>query len=172
MSLLNTPEDPRHEVPNPMKKGPFRYFALSAVIVAFLIVFKNYGALPDEIPVHFNAKGEIDGYGSKAMLWILPVISAGIYALLGWTGTLRNYGSFNYPVAITEENAFEQHRIALQILAAVRLVVCLLLAYLAYAIVRSALAEQSLLNPWVMGGMMALLFGVIGWGLKASYDAK
>ena len=31
----------------------------------------RYGMLPDRIPVHYNINGVIDGYGSKAMIWLV-----------------------------------------------------------------------------------------------------
>ena len=34
----------------------------------------RYAALPDRIPVHYNAKGVIDGYGSKGMIWLFVAI--------------------------------------------------------------------------------------------------
>lgn len=172
MSILNTPADPRHEVPNLLKTGLYRIIPLAAVILGFVIVSGSYTSLPAEIPVHFNGKGEIDGYGSKIMLWILPAVNLGVFSLLGWAATLRNYDWFNYPVPIHEENAVEQHRIALQLLARMRFVMCLMLSYLIYALVRSAQEQASMLNIWVLGSFLLVLFGTIGISLKAAFDAK
>ncbi|MDE0471871.1 MAG: DUF1648 domain-containing protein [Ekhidna sp.] len=41
---------------------------------SFFIV-SSYNKLPDRIAIHLNMKGEIDNYGSKAMLFILLGIS-------------------------------------------------------------------------------------------------
>jgi uncharacterized membrane protein len=54
---------------------------LPAAFVAF-----HYGRLPEVIPVHFNAKGEADGFGKKATIWVLvgvmSAVSAGVYLLM------------------------------------------------------------------------------------------
>ena len=71
MTTLNTPQDPRNTVDNPMGSGWYRTIPLAAIILGFVMVAGNYGALPDSIPIHFNGRGEVDGYGSKLMLWIL-----------------------------------------------------------------------------------------------------
>lgn len=171
MSVLNTPEDPRHRLPDPMADGWLRYVPLAAVILGFVLVSANYAELPAEIPIHFNGRGEVDGYGPKAMLWILPFINLGLFALFGVLYTTP-LSLFNYPVTITEENAVRQHQIALDLLAYMRVIITVMFSYLVYAIVQSALNETSELNGVVFWGMIVLLFGVIGWKLKEAYDQK
>lgn len=46
----------------------------------FLAIFWRH--IPEEIPMHFNAAGEIDRWGPKAGLLMLPVITWLIYGLL------------------------------------------------------------------------------------------
>lgn len=171
MTTLNTDQDPRHAVDNPMASGWYRSIPLAAVILGFGVVAANYFSLPDQIPMHFNGSGAVDDYGHKFMLWILPVINFGLFGALGWVPK-ASFGLMNYPVTVTEENAAEQHRIALQLIALLRVVCCLMIAYLCYAIVRSAQTESSQLNMWLFGGLLVTLFGVIGWGMFAAYKAK
>jgi uncharacterized membrane protein len=171
MTTLNTPQDPRIAVDNPMDSSWYRTIPLAAVVLGFVMVAGNYGALPDSIPIHFNGRGEVDGYGSKLMLWILPVINFGVFWLIGLTAT-SSFTYFNYPVTLTEDNAEEQHRIALKTVALVRLVCCLMISYIIYAIVRSAVTEASQLNMWVMGGFLMLLFAGIGYNMLLAKKAK
>jgi uncharacterized membrane protein len=168
MSTLNTPNDPRNQVVNPMEEGIHRTIPLAAMILAFAIVAVYYGQLPDQIPIHWNGRGEIDGYGSKITAWVMPVINLGLYWFLGLISQ-SGYEWFNYPVRITEENAAEQHRIALTIVAIIRTISCLMFAYITYAMVRSAITESSVFNIWVMIAFMAVMFGgIIHYALKAS----
>ncbi|MEL7159577.1 MAG: DUF1648 domain-containing protein [Bacteroidota bacterium] len=160
MSKLNTAADPRHAVPNPMDGGLFRTIPLAAVILSFAVVSFYYGELPDQIPVHFGASGKADGFGHKMSLWALPVINLGMFYLLGIT-TKTSFKYFNYPVDITEANAARQHRIALQMIAVLRLVCCLLIAYLVYAIVRAAQTGSSALSLVAMGLFLVGIFGSI-----------
>ncbi len=52
--------------------------ALPFVIIPFV-----WGTLPDEIPTHWNSRGEPDDYSSKAFgLFLIPVINIGLYLLL------------------------------------------------------------------------------------------
>src|SRR3954470_3648446 len=53
--------------------------------IAVMIVFTAivYPQLPDVIPLHWNSRGDIDGYGPRMQAaLLLPVISLGLWALL------------------------------------------------------------------------------------------
>ena len=47
--------------------------SLLVVALPFIYLALVWGDLPDKVPMHWNLKGEIDRYGSKNELWILPV---------------------------------------------------------------------------------------------------
>lgn len=48
--------------------------------IAFLIIYWKH--IPDQVPTHFGASGQIDGWGEKKSLLLLPVLSVLIYLLL------------------------------------------------------------------------------------------
>ncbi|MFZ1220865.1 MAG: SdpI family protein [Chthoniobacterales bacterium] len=52
---------------------------LIAPLVALLMVWNN---LPARVPIHWNLRGEIDGWGSKASLLLIPLTNIGIIVLL------------------------------------------------------------------------------------------
>jgi len=57
--------------------------SLGIIILSFLIGAFAYAYVPDIMPTHWNAQGEIDGYMYKFWgLFLLPIISLGIFALL------------------------------------------------------------------------------------------
>lgn len=61
------------------------YLTISVLIIAllFVIAIYFYVTLPDEeIPTHWNSKGEVDDYSSKEFgLFLVPVFSLGLYLL-------------------------------------------------------------------------------------------
>ena len=67
---------------------------------AFLAVC--WQRIPEEVPMHFNSAGEIDRWGSRAELLILPVIAWLMYGLM--TAVERFPGAWNTGVRVTEEN--------------------------------------------------------------------
>lgn len=56
--------------------------SLIIIVLSFFIGAFSYAYMPDLMPTHWNAQGEIDGYMDKFWgLFFLPVISLGIFAL-------------------------------------------------------------------------------------------
>ena len=61
-----------------------RFYPLILIAVAFGVSLAVYGRLPDQVPVHWNWRGDVDRYGSRLEgAFLLPVI-----ALLLW-GVMR-----------------------------------------------------------------------------------
>lgn len=54
---------------------------LIVVLLPFLYLGYLYANLPETVPTHWNAHGEIDGWGSKSILWIIPFATS----FLGYT---------------------------------------------------------------------------------------
>ena len=54
------------------------------LLAAVVWIALRYGKLPDEIPTHFDYRGNMDGYGSKNTVWIIYglafLLSAGMLA--------------------------------------------------------------------------------------------
>ena len=44
-------------------------------LLPFLLVAFFWGKLPDQVPIHWNAAGQVDSYASKGFLWLFCVIS-------------------------------------------------------------------------------------------------
>jgi uncharacterized membrane protein len=59
----------------------------------------SWPRVPDRLPIHWNAAGEVDGYGGKFVgLMLLPLVAVGMYALFlvlpKFDPGKRNYESF------------------------------------------------------------------------------
>jgi len=52
------------------------------LVLPFIILAVVWNELPEEIPVHWNAKGEVDRYGSRYELLLLPCLSILTYLLV------------------------------------------------------------------------------------------
>jgi uncharacterized membrane protein len=60
-----------------------KWYPVAVVLVALAASAAVYGRLPEQVPVHWNAAGEVDRYGSRfegALL--LPLVIAGIALLI------------------------------------------------------------------------------------------
>ncbi len=57
--------------------------SLGLVITSFVIAAALYSRLPESIPTHWSAKGEVDGYTPKPWgPFVLPLVMAGAYLFL------------------------------------------------------------------------------------------
>ncbi len=47
---------------------------ITIVLLPFIYLAYIWNTLPEEVPIHWNMKGEIDGYGSKGSLILVPIL--------------------------------------------------------------------------------------------------
>jgi uncharacterized membrane protein len=129
--------------------------------VVFLIVLPiiNYSHLPETIPVHFNAAGEADGYGSRTTLWILPV--TGLFMWFMFTVLEAFPHIFNYPVKITAENAETQYRLAIRLLRVLKTVILIIFSFISFKTIDTAGGSASGLGKAFLPVFLILVFGVI-----------
>jgi uncharacterized membrane protein len=59
------------------------YWILAFVLIAGSLAGTGwfYSGLPDQIPIHWNIRGEVDGYGGKWTLFLLPAFMVGMLVL-------------------------------------------------------------------------------------------
>jgi uncharacterized membrane protein len=71
------------------------------ILILFAIAFWLYPSMPPRMPVHWNAEGQIDSYGSRFIaLFLLPLVTAallGIFAIIPYVAVHReNIRSFYF----------------------------------------------------------------------------
>jgi uncharacterized membrane protein len=106
----------------------------------------NYSRLPGTIPIHYNWNGEIDGYGSKATLLILPAIVTII--IIGLTALNRYPHVFNYPQLLTKENAARQYSLATRLIRYIKLIVVLIFIFIDGEIIRDSTGKKPGFEQW------------------------
>jgi uncharacterized membrane protein len=63
-------------------KNKLNWVEGALVLAPFLALLTLWKDLPDRVPVHWNLHGQIDGWSSKPSLFVMPLFSLGIIALL------------------------------------------------------------------------------------------
>ncbi len=116
------------------------------VALSFAIVLGCYSDLPETIPTHFDGAGNVDGYGSKYTVFLLPVLSFAIVA--GLVFLTRIPHRFNYLTTITPENAAFEYGKARLLLRIMNLFISLLLLAITWDIVQAALGKTTM-GPWM-----------------------
>jgi len=75
---------------------------LMLIIACFIIGIFYYPQLPDQVPSHWNAQGEIDDWSSKDFaIWFFPCLTLIVYILMTFIPFIdplrRNYSKFALP---------------------------------------------------------------------------
>ncbi|MGA8042149.1 MAG: DUF1648 domain-containing protein [Terracidiphilus sp.] len=122
-------------------------------------------ALPERIPTHFDAAGNANGWGSPAMLLLLPVIGAGVYLAMGVVA--RFPGAFNYPVQVRPEFRERAQELTLEMIAWLRAELACLFLVLQWMIIEAARSGQGKAFPLVMPPFLVVVLGTIGWFVLA-----
>lgn len=132
-----------------MKPSNLILMGLALVIVlGFVLTAMVFSQLPETVPTHWNYKGEADGFGRRATVWIVPVMQIPMAALfLGL--------SFGLGKSEREKTSF----LLLGIMLSVFMLVlqCLILA--------SCLNYKIDMSRW-LGVAMCLMFMGLGFGMK------
>ncbi|HUX43181.1 MAG TPA: DUF1648 domain-containing protein [Terracidiphilus sp.] len=147
--------------------------ALFALALTVWITYRALAGpvrLPDRIPVHFDAAGAANGWGSPSILLLLPVIALAIYLMLTVVSLFPV--TFNYSVRATEQNRGELQRIVQRMLLWMKTELVCLFAVLQWAIIEAARSGQGHLFPWVVPPFLVLLFGTVGWYIVAMFRAS
>ncbi|WP_435623222.1 DUF1648 domain-containing protein [Flagellimonas sp.] len=116
-------------------------------------VWLSFANLPETIPIHFNIRGEADGFGSKSTIWFILIISFLMYALLAFLVQRVKPWNFNYPTTVTENNAPKIYALGIRMIVLINFAVALLFLVISIMVVCKANLTASEFLPlvfWVL----------------------
>jgi len=126
----------------------------------------NLPQLPDTIPTHFNAGGEVDGYGQKWTIIALPAIGSILY--IGLTIIARFPHKMNYLVPITESNALKQYSIVKGMFRVMKTSIIIVFFLIAFETVQVATGNPDVLGKWFMFIIFSMIFAPVFYFLIQS----
>jgi len=159
---------PKLDIPYTALERVVQVLPLIAIAWSIVYLIVQWPELPSRIPAHFNGKGEIDRWGSKWELIILPAIGIVLYAGLAVLSRFPHV--YNYPVRITEENAPRQYALARKMIGWLNLEIVAIFLYIQRMSILSALEDgDGGLGQWSMPIILAVLLGtIVGYFVLAS----
>lgn len=66
-----------------MSNNKLKYATLFLLVLMWGFTLIHFNDLPEEIPIHYNAKGVPDGFNTRIHIWGLPLIATLLFLLLG-----------------------------------------------------------------------------------------
>jgi len=153
------------------KPGRFDIFieiiAIIGLIALIVISIFYYSDLPDLIPRHFGISGETDAYGSKGIIWSLPVTGLLLYLLLTLINKFPHL--FNYPVKVTEANAGKLYGYAIRANQFLKIIIIYSFLYINYKTIMIGQGKASGLGVLylpVFLSLLGLLIGIMIYKMK------
>lgn len=114
-----------------------RILIATLVLITFLVPAYYYGQLPAEIPIHFNAAGEADGFGNKSTIWLLPILNLVNLVII-------------YAITTGSKFTSKNKRVPLYFAEILGLYVMLLTAYIGVVNVYVAIGKMQGLGAWFL----------------------
>jgi len=132
---------------------------LLALVLLLALPIYYYPELPDRIPRHYDASGQITAYGGKGMIWVMPILGLITYAGLFFLNKIPHL--FNYPITISPENVARQYHMATRLIRTLNVIIVVTFLYMTYATIQNALGNQEGLGKEFIPVFLFALLGTI-----------
>lgn len=140
-------------------------FTGALLLAATVFVLTKWQTMPDQIPIHYNFKGEVDDYGGKGVIIFEIVMAWFIYITMKIT--VKFPKRWNMPFKITPQNKEKMYSITRGMLEIVTLLTVFIFILL---MVTSAIC---VIPPaWLIMLIVAILFAVIGIAMFLMYKNR
>ena len=144
-------------------------FALSLMFWITWRAFHSTVPLSARVPIHFNAAGQADGWGSPISLLLLPSVAGAVCGLM-WV-VARMPQSFNFPVRVTPANRRHLEGLAVEMIAWLRAEMAWMFAWIQWSAVEAVRDPHRATAERFMPVWIAVIFVTIGWHIVAMVRA-
>lgn len=136
------------------------------LILLFTLLIAIYGikTLPETIATHYNAAGEVDGYGSPASLLINPLLTVLPLGIISLVVHFVRPEFWNTPFEVKKENAAAVYR---DMITMMLLVQAEIAAFMLYSQIKSFLQDGAEMLAATGLFMVALFATIIVMSLRA-----
>ncbi|MBB4824715.1 putative membrane protein [Sporosarcina luteola] len=149
---------PKLDIP----KTPFEKAAdlIGAIVFISWIGYLVYawGQLPDQVPGHYDGAGQVDRWGTKWELIILPIIAALLIPLMAF---LEKHPEWHNYMNLNESNIEFQYKNSRLLLNIMKNEILLFLAYISFNMIRVTLGKAESLGAAFLPVFIGILFGTM-----------
>lgn len=160
---------PKLNIPKSSLQRAFDILTSIAFAAGIVYLIAVWGQIPDQIPAHYNGAGEVNRWGSKWELILLPVIA--IFLALGMSFLEKHPEWHNY-MNLNEGNIEFQYQNSILLLNVMKNECVLLFVYLNYQTVQVALGKAESLGILFLPIFLVMLFGTMIFFIGRSIKHK
>jgi uncharacterized membrane protein len=149
--------------------------ALQVISALCVLGFSGFGvyvwpSVPAMVPRHFGFDGTPDAWGERGGMLVLPIVGLVMYVSLSVLERFPHI--YNYPVAVTNQNARELYTLGRRWLSVTKTILTASLGFAFYATVQTARGELRGLSQWYLPVLLLTLSAVTGIVLVRMWRAK
>jgi len=167
---MKAPYRPILEIPKTKAEKIFDVIGIGVFLLSILYIVIKWNQIPDEIPAHFNAAGDVNRWGSKMEIIILPIMGFFLFVLMSLLEKAPHM--HNYPKRINESNAHHFYLNSRIILNSTKNTCLFVFAYLNTQIFQIALGTKESLGNLFLPLFLIAVFVPIVIGLYKQSKIK
>lgn len=162
--MSSSPSKPKIKISKTKSEWIWDIIGYSFYLVSLIFLISNWDRLPDEVPAHFNALGEVDRWGSKMELFILPII--GVFIALLMQVIEKFPESHNYPDRLNKENAIEFYLVSRKLINQLKNISLIIFALILIESISIALGRDNGFGVWflpivILSVLIPIILGII-----------
>lgn len=147
-------ERPRIRIPLSSADKIIEAVSLLLLLIIWAAILLTFEKLPEQVPLHFNASGEIDRYGKKTELFIVPIIATMLYVGLSFLNQYPHI--FNYMRKVHRRNAKILYTNSTKMLRLLKLILMIIFGAIVFISFRAAFTGVGL-ERWFLPVAIVLL---------------
>jgi len=137
---------PEIDIPKTRSEKVWDVIGYASYMISIILLMVTWMDLPDRVPAHFNASGEVDRWGSKYELFILPGI--GFFSLVLMQLLEKHPEWHNYPKRLNEENVEQFYLLSRKILNQTKNLCLILFSVIIAGSISIAMGKADRLSMW------------------------
>lgn len=124
-------QNDRITIPVTKYQKVMQWLGILALVGTFVLVLFSWNMLPDKIPGHYNSLGEVDRWGNKWEILIVPIISALMWAGISFMEKFPQI--WNTGITINDKNKNKVYSNIKNMIVTLKAVLVLCFSYITFA---------------------------------------
>lgn len=146
--MSNYSKGPKTNIPKTKEEWIWDSMGFLTFLGSIVFLLLLWNDIPDKVPGHYNAMGDVDRWGGKWEIFLLPAIGATI--LIG-LGVLEKFPQvYNYPQRLNERNAHCFYLNSRKLLNRLKNICQIIFAFILYESVSVALGWGHGFGVWFL----------------------
>ncbi len=154
-------------VPHSRFEVVLEILALLVFAAVFFYISHVYDNLPERIAIHFNEKGEADGWGGRSSLYFAPGFLLGIWAFLIVLARTLSPKHYNLAIDLNDSNARALYQLTRSFLRLMGLSLALIALFIVISSIQASQVENGEpITHYLVAVIVCILFPIVYFAFR------